>query len=73
MVNEIEKLSTEQATWLYKIREDSNFYRSLTHEKKLLVYNILKDKHYRINLRDDIEIVRQLWIRYVKLNNHRAI
>jgi hypothetical protein len=71
-MNEI-RLNTEQATWLYKIRDNTNFYNSLQQSDKNLIYNILSNREYQITSKEEIEVIRQIWIRYVKLNNHKDI
>lgn len=72
MINEI-KLNTEQATWLYEIRHDSNFYQSLEIKDRLIVFEILSNRFYDGDVREEINRIRDIWIRYVKLNNNKDI
>jgi len=72
MYNDI-KLNSEQATWLFKIREHQNFWNSLADEDKTMIHLILSSRDYNINLKGKIDDVRDKWIRYVKLTNHKDI
>jgi len=71
-MNEI-KLNTEQSRWLYKIRNNTNFYNSLNPTDTSLINNILSDDEYHVSSKEEIDTIRDLWIRYVKLNNHKDI
>lgn len=66
-------LNTEQYDWLYKIRDDGNFYKSLEKRDRLIVYEMLSHQYYDVDIRTDINRIRELWIRYVKLNSNKDI
>ena len=73
MTHNIEILSTEQAKWLYEIRDDANFYQSIDRNDQVMVQTILQQRKYYHSERVYLEDIRQKWIRYVKLNNHKTI
>jgi len=70
---ETQKLNHEQYTWLYEIRENTNFYNSLGALNRKLISKTLGTFEYDISTKNEINTIRDMWIRYVKLHNNKTI
>lgn len=66
-------LNNKQATWLYQIRDNENFYNSLSNIDRELITNILSNRTYHDDKKKNIDNIRAEWIRYIKINNNKDI